>query len=386
MPQRTLFKINLSYFLFFSVLGCFLPYFALYCRSIGFSGREIGLLFAILPFVKSFGPIIWGIVADRTGARKKIFIIAALASVAFFTGFLLTTSFTAMAFLIAFYGSSRSALIPMIEATTWEYIGTQGGEYGKIRVWGSFGFIMSAFICGNLAHYFGIRSLLYVILILSWALAALAFKVPEQKKLSQPFHKSDFIAFLKRPEILVFLLICILMRVSHGAFNGFFSIHLSDLGYSYRLIAVMWPIGVGAEVLLMWNYQKLFKNVSPTRVMALSTFAAALRWILIATVAHPFWMALSQMLHALTFAGFHIAAITYVNAHFPKTARTASQGLYSALSFGVGGSIGLVLSGVLFDHVGSASLFLIFSVFALLASMVALTQTLRKKEAPQPAS
>ena len=61
-----LISLNLSYFLFFAVLGGFLPYFTLYLKELGFAGHQIGILFAILPLVKSFGPILWGGVADAT--------------------------------------------------------------------------------------------------------------------------------------------------------------------------------------------------------------------------------------------------------------------------------------------------------------------------------
>ena len=153
---------------------------------------------------------------------------------------------------------------------------------------------------------------------------------------------------------------------------------------SYSLIAIMWPIAVGAEVILMLNYHRIFRNVAPARVMALSAAVAALRWILIASLTHPVLIALTQLLHALTFAGFHIAAITYVNRTFPVEARNSGQGIFSALSFGVGGSLGLILSGFLYDALGSGMLFLIFSVIAAGAGFVAWIQSTLKEPVPNP--
>ncbi len=78
MPVKSV--LSLQYFLYFGVLGIFLPYFNLYCHHLGFSGNEIGTLSAAKSLVLVLCSIAWGGLADRFGIRGQIYIFCAWAS------------------------------------------------------------------------------------------------------------------------------------------------------------------------------------------------------------------------------------------------------------------------------------------------------------------
>jgi len=75
-PQpRLKFIISSQYFIYFGVLGIFLPYFNLYCYHLGFSGLQIGVLAAMRSVAMVLFPLIWGSLADRFHIRKPIYIL-----------------------------------------------------------------------------------------------------------------------------------------------------------------------------------------------------------------------------------------------------------------------------------------------------------------------
>ncbi|HPA15188.1 MAG TPA: MFS transporter, partial [Desulfobacterales bacterium] len=69
------FVIRSQYFLYFGVLGIFIPYFNLYCYHLGFNGFQIGILSSIRSFALVLFPLFWGIMADRFHIRRPLYIL-----------------------------------------------------------------------------------------------------------------------------------------------------------------------------------------------------------------------------------------------------------------------------------------------------------------------
>ncbi|MDO9262323.1 MAG: MFS transporter, partial [Desulfosalsimonadaceae bacterium] len=67
--------LSLQYFLYFGVLGLFLPYFNLYCYHIGFSGFEIGVLSSLRTLTTALFPLLWGALADKFFIRRPIYVL-----------------------------------------------------------------------------------------------------------------------------------------------------------------------------------------------------------------------------------------------------------------------------------------------------------------------
>ncbi|MEZ4568228.1 MAG: MFS transporter [Desulfobacterales bacterium] len=98
------FILGAQYFLYFGILGLFLPFFNLYCYPLGVSGFEIGVLSSAKTLTTALFPMIWAAFADRFHIRRPIYIFCNFASTAFWALFLLTTDFWLMLAITAFYG------------------------------------------------------------------------------------------------------------------------------------------------------------------------------------------------------------------------------------------------------------------------------------------
>ncbi|MGH8649276.1 MAG: MFS transporter, partial [Burkholderiales bacterium] len=64
-------------------------------------------------------------------------------------------------------------------------------------------------------------------------------------------------------------------------------------------------------------------------------------------------LALAQTLHAASFGSFHAAAIGIVHQLFRGRHQARGQALYGSLAFGVGGTLGSLASGALWDRAGA---------------------------------
>ena len=65
-------RLSGFYFCYFAFIGAFAPYFALYLKSLGYSAAEIGMLLAVNPVARIFGPNLWGWLSDHYRARGQL--------------------------------------------------------------------------------------------------------------------------------------------------------------------------------------------------------------------------------------------------------------------------------------------------------------------------
>src|SRR5579859_3017509 len=78
-------RLSAFYFAYFAFVGAFAPYFALYLRALGYSPVEIGLLLAVNPVARIFGPNLWGWLSDHYHARGRLIRLTAVGAAVAFT-------------------------------------------------------------------------------------------------------------------------------------------------------------------------------------------------------------------------------------------------------------------------------------------------------------
>lgn len=367
--------IGSQYFLYFGVMGIFLPYFNLYCYHIGFSGFQIGVLSAVRSAAMVLFPLLWGVVADRFQTRKLIYISCCFLSSAIWVFFLYTVDFWEILVITIFYGIFYSPIISFLEAFTINLLGIEKKSYGTIRAWGSISFILMVILFGKLIDFFPIRIILFYIFAGSIIQALIAIKIPDikQKKNKHVLPKKN--AMLNR-RVIIFLFCAFLMLVSHGTYYGFFSIHLSNAGYDNALIGITWAIASIAEILAMIKSDAIFKKFTLENVLVASFITAALRWLILFFTESFSVIIFSQILHAITYGTFHMASILYIDSLSYEWNKTFGQALNNAVTYGLGMMAGFFLNGYLFEKTGVAWLFFISSITALAGGIIFLAFTI----------
>ncbi len=364
--RREAFKlvIGSQYFLYFGVLGIFLPFFNLYCYHLGFSGLRIGILSAVRSVVMVLFPLIWGALADRLNARRPIYILCNFSSALIWMLYLFTVDFWPMLVITVFYGIFYAPIISFLEAFTMDLLGREKKSYGRIRAWGSISFIITVLMLGKIIDLYSVEIIVVLILAGSLMLSSISTRIPDiqiaKKNRLTPEAKS-----LAQRRVLVFLFCAFLMLVSHGAYYGFFSIHLENLGYGTTFIGLAWALASTAEILVMIRSDQIFNRFSLEAVLIFSFMVAALRWFILFFAQSVPAILLSQGLHALTYGTFHMASILYIDRLAPDKAKTLGQAVNNAVTYGLGLMVGFFINGYLFEITGSFALFIISSLIAL---------------------
>ncbi|MDX9706789.1 MAG: MFS transporter [Azospira sp.] len=365
-PPLPYWRLSGYYFFHFAFIGAFSPYFGLYLQSLSFSAWDIGFLMSQMQLMRMIGPYVWGALADRSSRRTPIVRLSALLSLAGFAGFFMASDFTALLVAMALMAFFWSASLPLVETITFDHLREEAVRYGRIRVWGSVGFVLAVIGTGALLDVFPLRAVLWVCLSMLAGILVYAMLVPEAPGHCATGEAPPLGQILRQRRVLALFAACFAMSAAHGALYVFYSIHLAGNGYGKTAIGALWSLGVLAEIgvfMLMSRLQRRFG----LRLILLACFAAAaVRFVTIGWgVASVSLILFAQLLHGLTFGAYHAVAIAAVNRWFPGRRQARGQALYSSLSFGAGGLVGGLFSGWSWDALGAAPTYGASAVFAL---------------------
>lgn len=364
-------RLSGFYLFYFGVVGLYMPYWPLYLDELGLTAQGIGLYFGVTAAMRILAPNLWGWLADRSNRRMPYIRLAlGMAAVLFFC-LGQVTSLAALLLLGALMGFFWTGALPQFEATTLGYLGNRTEAYARIRSWGSIGFILAVTGIGYYFELFPVAHLPYFIAAMMFICLVNTLVLAEPVSGHPQREHEPLTVVLRKPAVIVLLLASFFMQFSHAPYYTFYSLYLSEHGYAKTVISAMWSLGVIAEVVAFLVMRRLIRWWGLRQLLIASLLLATLRWGMIASfVANPALMVLAQLLHAATFGVFHGAAILLIHRHFPGRLQGRGQALYSSLSFGLGVSLGSLMSGAMWEPLGPASTFFMAAFMTVLAAVL----------------
>lgn len=347
-------RLSGFYLFYFAFVGAMAPFWSLYLRSLEFNAFQIGVIMSLLHVMRIFAPNIWGHIADRTGRRVAIVQVAALICLITYIGVFFATTFWSLFVVMSLISFFWSASLPLVEATTLTHLGERTDRYGRIRMWGSVGFIVVVIGLGAALDYYPIRLLLWVVLGLLVGIVLTARFVPEAEMIHQDHVHIPLRDVVRRPAVLALFVAALLMAAAHGPYYTFFTIHLVEIGYSKTVAGWLWALGVVCEIVVFLVMPRVFAKLRQETVVLATLVIAAVRFLLIGWQADNLpVLLLAQLMHAMTFGAYHAAALALVHRYFTGKNQARGQALYNSLAFGVGGTIGSFGSGAAWDAWGA---------------------------------
>ncbi|QUE77801.1 MFS transporter [Stutzerimonas stutzeri] len=365
-------RLSGFYFFYFALLGSAAPFLGLYFDHLGFSAARIGELVAIPMLMRCVAPNLWGWLGDATGQRLLIVRLGAVCTLLSFGLIFYGKSYAWLALVMALHAFFWHAVLPQFEVITLAHLREQASRYSQIRLWGSIGFIVAVVGLGALFERLGLNVYPVAVMAVMVGIVISSIWVPDAVPEQRPEldGQGGFLRQLCRPGVLAFFVSVGLMQVSHGPYYTFFSIHLEALGYGRSTIGMLWALGVVAEILLFLVMAALLARFSLRQVLLASFALAAIRWLLLGTLAdHLGVLLVAQLMHAATFGSFHAAAIHFVQRSFGHRQQGQGQALYATLA-GIGGALGALYSGYSWASLGPLWTFAIASLAALAAAVI----------------
>lgn len=361
-------RLALAYAVYFGALGISAPYWNLYLDELGYSAKAIGTLSALVVTARIVASLGWSWLADHSARPLHVVRFASLLTALLFLGVFVSSELVIVGALMIAWSATQAACLPQLESMTFNHLETRRERYGLIRLWGSIGFMLTVVLLGVAIDRLGLSVMLVSLACCYGVLVAVFVALPAvSTRPSQSRQDVKLFAVVK--SVWLLLLVCFLMQASHAPFYTFFSIHLSDLGYSANAIGGLWALGVLCEVAVFTFGARLARWAAPEKVLMLTFAAATVRWLIVAFAAHqPLLVMFSQCLHGLTFGAYHQAAISIIDRRFTGAMQHRGQALYASLTFGVGIALGSLFSGLIWERGGATAAFSAAAALALMAT------------------
>ncbi|MEJ2414028.1 MAG: MFS transporter [Sulfurimonas sp.] len=351
--------LALFYYFYFSIIGVYVIFIPKVLSSYGYSASEIGILLGAAPLVRFILPFLFvkGLKLNKNIFQTSLAILL-FSAIAFYISI---EKFYLLLLSNIFLGVGLSLILPYVEVISLESIGKE--RYGKVRLFGSIGFIVIALVLVKFLTSPVIA--LDFLLILTFTTSLIAFLISQKEhkeKHPQPSKNTQQFSIIRDISLWGGL---ILMQISFGSFYNFFTIYETDHGISLDMTVYLWSFGVLIEIVMLFVQGRLLQNHKLLNLIRLSVGASVLRWFLV--FVYPTNLTIlffSQSLHALSFALFHSATISYLYQIYED--KKLSQQFFMGLTYGLGGLSGAVISGYIYEYYPKY-LFLSSSFFALIA-------------------
>jgi MFS transporter, PPP family, 3-phenylpropionic acid transporter len=354
-------------FAYFASIGLFNPYAPLWFQSLGFSTLAIGAIGSLQAWTRVVAPYAWSWTGDHWehGARRTTLLrIATALALAFAAGLLFTRSYGAVSVVVLLLFLSNGAIVPLAEAALSQRLATAQGldvaRYGRVRVWGSVGFIVSVTAFGVILQATGIDALPAFTVAIFAALAVAAWRLPRGagSHTASATAAHGVLAVLRRPVVIWFFAGVFLTVLAHTSLYIFFSLYLVELGYGKTAVGLLWAVAVAVEIVFFWTQGRWLARWSALTWLVIAAAASVLRFGAVAGFGGiAVVLVLAQTLHALTFAAQHAACITLIDKHFAGPLRGRGQALYTTLGYGVSGVIGGLAGGAISERFGLPAVF-----------------------------
>jgi MFS transporter, PPP family, 3-phenylpropionic acid transporter len=353
--------IEAFYFLYYQVVGVNMSFMPAHLRGLGLTGREISTVFTVAPVLSLAVPLAWAWIADRSHRHDRVLKIVLCGAWLGLTPVLWARSFAGVLAAYALFAVFSVGVSGLADALAVGRV-RAGAKYGRMRVWGSAGFIASSVAVGGLftftdARADGMLAPLAMWLALGAAFAASLGLRGSGEAAVRP-HLDDLKRLLGDPRLRWLLLAGALHWACMMPYNVYFGIFLGELGLTPLAWGMAFSVGVIAEMIVLIWFHHLQARFSLDRLLAAVFVVSALRWMLVTVVRAPWALIALQSLHGMTFGMFWSAAIALVAAVVPPALRATGQALL-LVAINMGAIAGNLVTGRLFDTGGPRVMFLL---------------------------
>ncbi|HHU72989.1 MAG TPA: MFS transporter [Clostridiales bacterium] len=366
-------KLSLFYIFQYAALASFTPYLTYYFQQKGLSYTQIGILLAISSLVGVFAQPAWGSITDKYLNNRVSLMVSMLIAALAMVPFMLADEFYVIALFLILLLCFQSPVMPLGDAYTYEIIEQHSEmQYGKIRLMGSIGYAVTAFLIGNVANKVGIQSafIIFSFLMVLGAVTIASVNV-ESKTVRKRSESRGIIKLLKNREFILFLAMTTIVNVSFGINSNYVTILVQETGGNVANLGVLWFVLAISELPVLYFANRLMKKLGDMNVILIGVGLFILRYFFSSLCSSYIAVIGVQLLQSVTFPLFLIGVLNYLNRTAPPNMKTSAMTLYSA-SGGIGIFIGNAVGGVLLESISIFSLYRIITLVSVIGLLLAL--------------
>jgi len=353
MKTRTTIVLSSMMFLQYFIWGSWYVTMGTFMsKYLGSSGIQIGAAYSALAIATMISPFFVGMVADRYFAAQKVMgILHIVGGILLFLASKITTN-GAFYWVILFYSLAYMPTIALSNSVAFRQMTDIGTQFPPIRVFGTIGWVISGFMIS----FLGIEQTpltFYMAALVSVGLGLYSFFLPDtppQKELPASSAKSvmgiDALVLFRDKPYLIFFIAAIFVCIPLSFYFGFANLFLNQSGMQNT--AGKMVLGQISEALFILAIPFLFNRIGVKKMLMIGMTAWLLRYLCFAygNMGPNVWMLYTGIiLHGVCYDFFFVTGYMYTEKKSNERIKSASQGLFTFVTYGLGMFIGTWFSG-----------------------------------------
>lgn len=334
------------YFALFAAIGAFGPFMASFLEARGLSSRGAAWFLAALPIVRILSTPFWTYLADLLRSPGRVLQLVAGGAAVSFALLTVVRSTAGVVAVIALYTVFRSSVGPLADTILLAWSKRTGTPFGRVRAWGSFGYLLAAFGTGSLLDHAGPETAVWLTLALLVGAAVSTFTLPAAPpRRGEPLWPA-FRRVARDVEVGRVLLAGVLVQMGQAPYDQLFPTWFARrAGGTWAGASI--ALGVACEIAVMLFSRRWLGRLAPSKVMALSCAVGVVRWLVVAYASSDVAIGLAQVLHALSFGTYFLASVEALDQAAPPEVRASVQGIQYTVVYSAGNALALGVAGAL---------------------------------------
>lgn len=381
---------RLYYFTFMGGSGFINPFLNLFYVSLGFSGKQIGLIASTGAIISMIISPIWVSIVKRHPHAQRILQIAILlgGTSYYFLGH--QTSYLSVLLVIFLFTLAVSGIGPLSDSMAVTISQESGKGYGSVRVWASLGWIFSVLISGQMVARFGYIAAFIGVAIMWLIAATLIFFIqpryftthnrPDQPR---PNLRLAFQRVMQDKTLIGFAVALILIGFLNSGVNQFENVFLFELGASKQLISVAGTLSAIVELPFMIFADRIVHRVGVHRMLMIALAMTSLQRLIVLALPHIATIMIIRFIGGVAFSFYTISFVGLISSRTQSSETGTVLALYSVTIAGMVSIFAAPIGGAIFDAVGARWLYA-FAAFGYLSAVLILWLTRPKTSKPAP--
>ena len=367
--RRTSIVVWLLFFFQFGAIGMFFPFLNIFYLQNGLSATEVGLIGTAGAALSVLGASAWGYLADRIGRIRLLLVAGALGGALFFQIMPLLHTLEAFLALTCLTGVIGAGVAPLVDSLTLGMLGERSEEYGRFRLGGSLGYILTAAFAGLVYERIGLRWMFffYGLVILGFAITALFLPPAPPRLENRPAR--GVASMVRQPVWLVFALAVLLVWIAAIGIINYIGPAIKSLGGSDSLVGLSTSLGALAEIPFMFFSGRWMRRFGAQVMLGFAMLAYAARLALYGWMPGPTWAIFIGMLNGPTYVFFWNSAVNTARRLAPPGYQATAQGLLGSVT-NLGSVISALFCGFLFDQMGPGGMFWVLAACCLAGFLI----------------
>ncbi len=357
LPMRI--RLSSMMFLNYFVWGAWYVTIGTYmAESLGFSGIQIGSVYATNAIAAIISPFFVGMIADRFFPSQRVLGILHLIGGALMLAATQTADFSLFYLLILGYNLAFMPTIALTNSLSFNQMEDPEKQFPAVRLFGTIGWIVVGLgIIGPLKWDPTVYPLMIaagaslVMGIYSFTLPHTPPKAKGQRVSYQEILGLDALALMKRRQFAVVITASVLICIPLAFYYSFANPFLNEI--KFENAAGRMTLGQMSEVLFLIVMPFFFARLGVKWMLAIGMGAWGLRYLLFAygDVGAMQWMLFAGIiLHGICYDFFFVTGQIFVDKEAPAHLKSSAQGMITLATYGIGMFIGSNVSGLIVDR------------------------------------